>query len=198
VLGNGKTTNNLKQAFVNESGEELRLKVLNFVRDELKQSDMVATEIMSKNFDVTKLSLQFVNSLIGEIQKNNTSNISDLVIKNKTLRNWLDTNGVTVKDFVEKLTKIQSTLTKAKDPKQIEQLANELAKKQKITDNNQIKVSPEKLEDQLNKNIITFSVKKALFDEFVHANVDNRGKIKDSSKFSSDMENELNLYSDIE
>jgi hypothetical protein len=187
VLGNGATTYDLKQAFEKEKKiENIRLDVLNFVRDELKQYDMVATEIMSKNFNVTGLSKDVVNKLIKAIETNSVSGIKNLINANSKIKNRLKENGVTVDKFVEKLSKIQSNLIEAKNPDQIKQLAKKY------------NIKPEDLEKQLNKNIITFSVKKALFDEFVDANVDNKGEIKDSSKFSSDMENELNLYSDIE
>ena len=185
VFGNGATTYDLKQAFATQKWEKLRMEVLNFVREDLDQYDMVAENILEKNFDLTKLSPEFIKELEKAVRTNSTYTIQSLIESNNEIKSWLKKNKIKIKDFADKLSDTVTKLNEAKSKINIEELAKKYG------------IKPKDLEERLNQKIIDVSVRWMLFDQFVDAITDNRWKVINRSNYTKAQVEELNLYSDI-
>ncbi len=179
-----KTENKVVKLFKNNKWEELRISVLNYIRDDLNTYQLTASSILDKNFEQSKIDTNFINKISNELLSSNTWNIKNEVENNKLLITYLKENGISINDFVNKMLDLQQKLIDKKKNLDIPALAKKAW------------ISQEKYEELLNKTMINKWVKVLIFNQFMDSITDNRWKVKNPTNYNNITE--LNLYSDIE
>jgi KaiC/GvpD/RAD55 family RecA-like ATPase len=91
----------------------------------LGKYNLTATNILNKNFDVSGLSLDFVNKLSEAVGNGMRTTIEDLLKNNPKVKEWLKHNDVDIEDFAQNMLKILNKVNEAKKKLDIKKLAKQ-------------------------------------------------------------------------